>query len=856
VPVSALIGTGDWYLEIVVGGATLTPRERLTSSAYSLFAATAAYASNIAAAAGSDGVHITSNVYIVGFSSSAKYYGDGSELTNLPVAGGAVAKAGDTMTGQLTLEGSTLTVAGNAFSVGGSTLAVYGGKVGIGTQNPSGMLEIYAAGSGQTHLVLNNPSSDVGLFIKKTALRGILAMPYYNDRVVLSNKSAPFPGTMDPYIRLWDAGNIDIGVPATGYILLSGGNVGISSAAPSYRLVVSSGAGEAGDMLVISTGSSNVIRMTGAGEIYANKYHGDGTALTGVTATTYSGTLPVSNGGTGFTTIAADNLIYSSALDTFAAAPLTAAGRALIDDADAAAQSATLGLVVGTNVQAWDGDLDALAGNDGSALTGITKTMVGLGNVDNTADTAKPVSSAQQTALDLKAPIASPTFTGTVAGITKAMVGLGSVDNTSDVDKPVSSAQSTALAAKADGASVLVNNATVSPLLIDLSTVTVAVALKLAKAGDTMTGQLTNTSSVTITGNGGGMYGLQVSSNVALAGVIYSFNGNVGIGTATPAYKLDIPGGFRTNTGLFTTSGDAIALNTIGGNIRFGAASGVNEIYTAGSNLALMPGGTAKVGIGTTTPGSKLEVAGGSLTVRSLDSLAGIASFQAQDGNYRLIVATDSVKFKPYFPVYLSDNSGWGGGMRYDQAGSEALILAARNPLTKLYFASGFNFAQNPGQPITPPASAALVISGAYVGIGTASPADKLQVMGGITASSATFNGNAVVTGTITAGGLIIPASGMTTVADAATLSVDRAYMRVVGDAGPSTVNTVTGIAGGTVGQVVVIEGTDDTKTVTVTDAGNVNLQSVPGACSLGVDDTLTLIYNGTKWIEIARSVN
>jgi hypothetical protein len=39
--------------------------------------------------------------------------------------------------------------------------------------------------------------------------------------------------------------------------------------------------------------------------------------------------------------------------------------------------------------------------------------MVGLGNANNTADTAKPVSTAQQTALDLKANLASPTFTGT-----------------------------------------------------------------------------------------------------------------------------------------------------------------------------------------------------------------------------------------------------------------------------------------------------------------------------------------------------------------------------------------------------------------------------------------------------------
>ena len=35
--------------------------------------------------------------------------------------------------------------------------------------------------------------------------------------------------------------------------------------------------------------------------------------------------------------------------------------------------------------------------------------------------------------LDTKAPLASPCFSGTVSGITKAMVGLGSVDNTADL---------------------------------------------------------------------------------------------------------------------------------------------------------------------------------------------------------------------------------------------------------------------------------------------------------------------------------------------------------------------------------------------------------------------------------------
>jgi uncharacterized protein (TIGR02145 family) len=80
---------------------------------------------------------------------------------------------------------------------------------------------------------------------------------------------------------------------------------------------------------------------------------------------------------------------------------------------------------------------------------GISKTMVGLPNVDNTLDAGKPISNATQTALDLKAPINSPTFTGTVGGISKTMVGLGNVDNTSDAGKPISTATQTALDLKA-----------------------------------------------------------------------------------------------------------------------------------------------------------------------------------------------------------------------------------------------------------------------------------------------------------------------------------------------------------------------------------------------------------------------
>ena len=94
---------------------------------------------------------------------------------------------------------------------------------------------------------------------------------------------------------------------------------------------------------------------------------------------------------------------------------------------------------------------DATLANTGAlTLNTSAKTTLGLNNLDNTSDANKPVSTATQTALDLKSNIASPTFTGTVGGITKAMVGLSNVDNTTDAGKPVSTATQSALDLKAN----------------------------------------------------------------------------------------------------------------------------------------------------------------------------------------------------------------------------------------------------------------------------------------------------------------------------------------------------------------------------------------------------------------------
>lgn len=57
-------------------------------------------------------------------------------------------------------------------------------------------------------------------------------------------------------------------------------------------------------------------------------------------------------------------------------------------------------------------DLAIADGGTGASTASAARSNLGLGNVDNTSDAAKPISTLTQQALDLKAPLSSPLFTG------------------------------------------------------------------------------------------------------------------------------------------------------------------------------------------------------------------------------------------------------------------------------------------------------------------------------------------------------------------------------------------------------------------------------------------------------------
>jgi hypothetical protein len=109
-------------------------------------------------------------------------------------------------------------------------------------------------------------------------------------------------------------------------------------------------------------------------------------------------------------------------------------------------------LVSGTNIKTLEGQSLLGAGN-----IDLTKSDVGLSNVDNTSDLNKPISTATQTALNAKedtitAGTTSQYYRGdkTFQTLDKTAVGLGNVDNTSDLNKPISTLTQTALNAKQD----------------------------------------------------------------------------------------------------------------------------------------------------------------------------------------------------------------------------------------------------------------------------------------------------------------------------------------------------------------------------------------------------------------------
>lgn len=154
-------------------------------------------------------------------------------------------------------------------------------------------------------------------------------------------------------------------------------------------------------------------------------------------------------------------------------------------------------------------------------------------------------------ALAAKAPLSSPTFTGTVGGITKAMVGLANASNTSDADKPLSTAAIAALAQKLAAA--------------DLATVSQYLS---GAAGKILGTEVWGAAEWVNLGSLSGNVSLNLDSFInghALATANFTFNAASGSKKQSGTIEVNHAGGPYTasvNTAVFETAG-ALRLSSV-----------------------------------------------------------------------------------------------------------------------------------------------------------------------------------------------------------------------------------------------------------------------------------------------------
>ena len=183
--------------------------------------------------------------------------------------------------------------------------------------------------------------------------------------------------------------------------LAAGSNVTLTTTAGTDTVTIAAAGG--------GGGSKHTIQNSGTGLTARTNLNFDGTH---VIATDDSGndqsdiTLSANLQAVSGLTSAADKGIQFTGSGTAGVFDLTAAGKALIDDASASAQRTTLGLAIGTNVQAYDADLAAIAGLTSAADKGIQFTGSGTAGVFDLTAAGKALlddadAAAQRTTLGL-----------------------------------------------------------------------------------------------------------------------------------------------------------------------------------------------------------------------------------------------------------------------------------------------------------------------------------------------------------------------------------------------------------------------------------------------------------------------
>ena len=207
------------------------------------------------------------------------------------------------------------------------------------------------------------------------------------------------------------------------------------------------------------------------------------------------------------------------------------------------------------------------------------------------------------------------------------------------------------------------------------------------------------------------------TANTPASRMLITHDGNVGIGTTTPGVKLQVVGGRSSFAAASEPYGVGARYVSTGGDVYFGATNGTAtpdaQISAAGGSALMTLQNGGNVGIGTTSPGTKLHV--GAVTVA--------------DGNVTLSAGTNMVYTTATSGAALTWNASTNGG----NSNTVMAQLRPRQDTGANYnldvFAGTWNNNNTPGTAI------ATFQSTGNVGIGTTTPTQKLHVSGTVLAT-------------------------------------------------------------------------------------------------------------------------